>query len=674
MSKISKFIKLDKNILLEYVYNDGNLISEPYDILVNSKDKIQSYMATSTSGTGNTQGNQLFRIDAVSGRYGKVNPDYYTFLQTKNYSSAPPIRHDVIKFHLPINWTFGEYLGFYIKVYAYDSLNQKTYDLSNFYFDMTDISQQYLMNFTSPPLLFQEKLWGKNITIEIPALSEISAQLEDNRPKENSINANLTSGAGLSLTTPIFIDFHFINNIQTINGVTTYLTDPKITTTITQTPEFEKLGLVIENSENGDFFEIYGTYNDTIGGFKKFIDDSVVQDHRYYVQYNITMYEQNIRGKTTTVTVTDSFNETIEYRPIIKYSTTTAIIDVEMRLIDAVDDSYIIRRASYGMLQDEVSKYSLRLMKINLKNANKPKIYNIKNAINPSMVGVANSMGVITVNNKINTPQTPPPATAGGLLSGFGGDGTNGNTSGNGNNNGSFGGGSFGGGSFGGGSFGGGGGNNVIVETVNVPFPVLIDRFNVIGKSENAAFDSKNFFGLGKIQILLYPYDNIVKFSIATGTNEKPEYFNLTGFSEIKLAIRDDKNQISFPLFVESGDIDLAIGQISFKVTQNKFQEIKRIYTSGINVFYIIGTNQSTTSVIYTGLFKIYDDKSNVNELNNQAEKENAKPSIIPDPSSVKETAIVTRKPLSESTAKLKPNAIKDLQNKLGGIKKRGDK
>ena len=86
MSKISKFVKLDKNILLEYVYNDGNLIGEAYDILINSKEKIQSYMATETSGTGNTQGNQLFRIDAVSGRYGKVNPDYYNFLQTKNYS------------------------------------------------------------------------------------------------------------------------------------------------------------------------------------------------------------------------------------------------------------------------------------------------------------------------------------------------------------------------------------------------------------------------------------------------------------------------------------------------------------------------------------------------------------------------------------------------------------
>ena len=93
--------------------------------------------------------------------------------------------------------------------------------------------------------------------------------------------------------------------------------------------------------------------------------------------------------------LTDDFNESIEYRPIIKYSTTTAVIDVEMRMIDAVDDSYIVRKASYGMLQDEVSKYSLRLSKINLKNAFKPKVYNIKNAINPSLIGKSNSMGMI---------------------------------------------------------------------------------------------------------------------------------------------------------------------------------------------------------------------------------------------------------------------------------------
>ena len=123
---------------------------------------------------------------------------------------------------------------------------------------------------------------------------------------------------------------------------------------------------MVKHSTEGDFFEIYGTYNDNIAEFKKFIDDSVKMGHRYYVQYNVTTYEQNIRGKTTTVTVHDGFNETIEYRPIIKFSTTSAIIDVEMRLIDSVDDSYILRRASYGMLQDEVSKYSTSMLKINL--------------------------------------------------------------------------------------------------------------------------------------------------------------------------------------------------------------------------------------------------------------------------------------------------------------------
>ena len=368
MSKISKYLKVDKNILIEYVYDDGNNISEAYDILVNTKDRTQSYLAGSASFTGNTLSNSLFKLDNLANRWGKIDTSFYTFLSVKNYSTSTPIRHDKLRIHLPINWTFGEYLGFYVRVYGFDSINEKTYELSNFYFDMSDASQTYLLNYTSPPLLFGEKLWGKNIQIEMPALSEVAAQLVNNRPKENSINSNLTNGAGFSTTSPIFIDFHFINNIQTVNKISTYLLGPKVAVSLSQTPDFESLGLSIENSKNGDFFEIYGTYNGTIAGFSKFIEDSYYQNHRYYVNYNITTYEQNIRGKTITAVVTENFNETIEFRPIIKFSTTTAIIDVEMRLIDAVDDTYIIRRASYGMLQDEVSRYSLNLIKINLKN------------------------------------------------------------------------------------------------------------------------------------------------------------------------------------------------------------------------------------------------------------------------------------------------------------------
>ena len=623
MSKISKYIKLDKNILLEYIYDDGNLISETYNKLVKSKSRENSYIAADGSVTGNTIDNQLFKLDTLSSKFGKVNTTNYSFLQVKNYSSGNPLRHDTLKIHLPINWTFGEYLGFYIKVYAYDYTNTKTYELSNFYFDMTSVSSQYLLNFTSPPILFQEKLWGKNISVNIPALSEISSQIVDGKPKENSINYNLTNNVGLSTTAPIFIDFHFINNIQTVNNVTTYLLTSENTTTIPQTPEFEKLGLVIQHSSNGDFFEIYGTYNDTIYGFKKFIDDSYRIDRHYYVQYDITIYEQNIRGKTITITVTDAFNETIEYRPIIKYSTTTAIIDVEMRLIDSVDETTIIRKASYGMLQDELSKYSLNMMKINVKNVVKPKIYNIKTSINTGLIGgLGNANGSLVLGSNGNN--------GGNSL-----NGGNGNTQGNNNLTSQ---------------------NGVIIETVKVPFPVLVDRFNIIAKSDNALFNNTIFYGFGKIQILLYPFDNIVKFSIATGPDSKPEYFNLTGISEISFVIKNDQNQITFPLFTESGDINLAIGQVVFKVNQNRFNEIKKIYDSNINVFYITGKSQSTTSVIYTGLFKIYDSKSNVSSLNDQAAfAATVNPSIILDPNTTKETAIVTRKLINEQTPTPKP-------------------
>lgn len=647
MAKVSKFLKLDKDVLLEYVYNEGDLISEAYNILVNSKDRKRSYISFDGSETGNDQSNQLFNIDPIENKWGKVNPDYYTFLQVKNYSAPSPIRYDTLKFHIPINWTFGEYLGFYVRVYTYDSLNNVEFELSNFYFDMTDVEQQYLMNFASPPLLFQEKLWGKNIEIKIPAVSEVSSQLTDNRPTDNSINFNLTGGNGLSLTAPVFIDFHFINNIKTTNGVTNYHLESAVTTTIPQTPEFEKLGLKIENSPNGDFFEIYGTYNGTIAEFKRFIDDSVSMGNRYYVQYNITSYEQNIRGKTTTITVVNGFNEPIEYRPIIKYSTTTAIIDVEMRLIDSVDESYIIRRASYGMLQDEVSKYSLNMMKINLSDANKPKIYNIKSSINPDLVGVANSFGVIPVNNNPKSPKTPR------VNIDFLKQNNNSNTTQN-NNNTSDG--------------------SVVVEQVKVPFPVLVDRFNIMAKSESAVLDRKSFFGFGKIQILLYPFDNIVSFSIATGTPEQPEYLDMSGYNEIKLIIKNDSNSISFTPYVESEQIDLVNGSIAFKVSQSKFLEIKRIYNSGVNVFYITGTNTSTTSVIYTGLFKLYDDKNNVDELNQQA---SSQPSIILDPTPPKETAVVTPRtvepPFNKAkkktpTRSISPTRSVDIKNVERGV------
>ena len=382
------------------------------------------------------------------------------------------------------------------------------------------------------------------------------------------------------------------------------------------------------------------------------MDDSFTMGHRYYVQYNITTYEQNIRGKTTTVTVHDGFNESIEYRPIIKFSTTTAIIDVEMRLIDSVDDSYILRRASYGMLQDEVSKYSTNMLKINLVNAAKPKIYNVKNAIDASLLGVTNAMGR-TTNPKGRVNQM---ASSG---AGFNvGIAVNKGNFGSGN---SFGAGvgANGGGGFGGNSNPGGNSNTgVQIQTVKVPYPVLIDKFNIIGKSDNSIFNNNTFFGNAKMQIKIYPFDNILKFIIASGDALKPDYLDMTGLGEIKLTFKNDNSMEEFPLMIESTDINLKLGQVVFKIPQTKVLSLKKIYESGVNIFYITSTNQGNTSAVYTGLYQIFDSLKNVSDLNKDSAAEDYKPSINQDPRLPKETAVVTRRVITGKTSPTKKGGI----------------
>ena len=332
--RVSKYIKPDVNILMEYIYDDSNLISEPYEILVNIKDNSKSFISTDSSITANTSANQLFQIDPVNRKYGKVDTTNYTFLQIKDYASGFPLRYDTIIIHLPINYSFGENIGMYLRAYSFDFNTQKTYDLTNFYFDISDTNTQDILQYTNPPILFQEKLWGKEIRILVPSLYEISNQRKLNITTSNSVNYNLTGGIGMSQLSPIFFEFSFITGKQTINSITTYNLANKIQLSLPQVPEFQTLGTMIQHSSNGDFFEIFGIYNGTIADFKTFMDNSVYIGNRYYVQYNITLYEQNIRGKSLTITVTDNFNETVEYRPIIKYSTTTAVINVDMYIID----------------------------------------------------------------------------------------------------------------------------------------------------------------------------------------------------------------------------------------------------------------------------------------------------------------------------------------------------
>ena len=110
---------------------------------------------------------------------------------------------------------------------------------------------------------------------------------------------------------------------------------------------------------------------------------------------------------------------------------------------------------------------------------------------------------------------------------------------------------------------------------------------------------------------------------------------------------------MNIPLFIESGDINLKLGQLIFKISESRYNDIKNIYQVN-NLFYIIGSNGYNNNVIYTGLFKIYDSSSNVQNLNNEVDNKipttTTTPGINYDPNLPKETAVVTTKKITQYT------------------------
>jgi hypothetical protein len=555
----SRFINIDKNVLLEYIYDDDNLISEAYNILYNTKTNIPSFTSYYDSEMNNDLSSNAYNIDPINDRWGPIIldssvpdkiDDSLGSLQVRNFPSSVPIRYDSIKVHIPIDWTFGDYKGFYIRVYTYDFNNDKEVEFSNYYFDISSVDQSYQMGFSSPILMINENQWGKFLRIDFPSPTKVSDQRVNNVTKDNTINYNFNSGLGVSKNAPVFIDFHFIEKIDTINDKKFFILTPRVTTSVPQTPDFENIGIVIEPSSQGDYFIIYGMYNNSLAELNIFLNESYYLGNRYYIEYTIDLFEKNIKTKSQTYVITENFNQPIEYRPIIKFSTTTAVIDVTMKLIDNTSGSVISRRSSWGINVENISKYSRNLSKLNLRKATKTEVFNIKDILQPT-----------TSNDPFGTKPI------------------------------------------------------LILE--KLPFNLYSNDYYAYTGPDNVVFEKKNWIGLNKIVISLYPFDNILKFSILEkGGFLGYQIYDLNKVTNIKLVIKSDDKILEFDVYKDSDENEFELGKVVFKIPKTKYNDLRKINSIGYNIFYITGLNENEDrDIIYSGLFIPYDSDVNVRKL-----------------------------------------------------------
>jgi len=570
MSSTKKIIKINPNVLMEWTFDNENNVTENYKVITNlNENKKRSFISTSNNNNTN---NNLFLLDTVLRKYTQIDVSKYNFLQYQDYNTAP-IPYDKVKLYLPTNYNFvlNGYVGLYVKIYTYDYYNEKVYELANIFFDSTTKSTSGMT--LSIPFLYDEQEWGKYYEFQIPSIDYVSNQritsLKENIVSNNTINDNFTLGVGLSQTSPIFVDFKYLVTKETVLGTTYFYSSESYNTSFSKSADYNTLAVNINESLEGDFFEIKGTYGNSSQNLDNFIREMENKGRRMRIEYDIYLLEENIQTNMQTVVVSgngsnDDFTKTILYRPILTFSNTTAAIRVVMRVIDLVDMSTIERTSTLG-LDNNIQKYGKKLISLNIQNLNKLKIYNAK----PDEIVLGKD-----------------------YLSG-----------------------------------------NITTEIVKVNSPQLIEVGKLIvnssSNSSSTALTNNDYKTMGLLNIVITPFDNIIQFRLASlqstnGTTNQLVIYDLSTIlnnSELVLIFKSDSETIEKSIYKEASN-DYVNGIVNFKIIENDLTVLKSIYNKGFTNFYLTlvsnnqssnGTNQvigidKVRTLLYSGTFTLFED------------------------------------------------------------------
>lgn len=552
----SRFIQVHPDAIIEWIWDDSFFFEDDYSIIKDSLNGVSSFAfskAAVETGNYNKIPKQLYLIDKLINKYGVADPDVKTFLQESKYVNNQPSRFDKVKIWFPLHYSFPDNSGIYLKTSGLNYDNGEAFNFSNFLLDITDSSDLAKVVNESQPFRMNEKLWGKSVTIYVPSLYQESRERTNNAPTLGTINYNLTNGVlGLSQTSPIFIDFRFINSISTILGETTYLLTPPAITSLPQAPEYNNLAVQIVPAEDGDYFKINGIYNGSIGEFELFMESLAQSGKRSYILYSITKYEENIPQSVTEIYVYQDFTVGVEdYRPVFKFANTTAAIRVDMKLISAVDSSTTTKSAEIALTGNEVAKYGKRMTSINVSGAIKPKLYNSK----PDQLVMA---PMELLNSHLQRKN-----------------------------------------------------GNVRTEIKYVPYPVLSTIHNVVAQDSSVRNSVAKYLGNGELNLLLTPFDNVIKIKIAKKVRENSfdPYVIPSSNSVTQLVFKSPTTELRVPLYLESNEVDLAQGVVIFKISSSDQPQLKKIFQTSKSFYVTLTTNGIETS-IYDGVFSLLQEEA----------------------------------------------------------------
>lgn len=461
--------------------------------------------------------------------------------------------YDTIRLHLRTGYSFSGrgYEGFNFQVRVQRQSGVYSYFTSLVYLNSSSFEIQ-----NPQPFILSDSSFSKFIEIKVPSLVHLYDQSLNGDFASTFFESNTFSAPDLPAPSANYeVKFSLINEISTVSGYTYIQIDNEKSITLSQEDEYTDIALNVQESVDGDYFEIFGTKDGSQAGFENYINGRLkTSSDDITVFYDVDVSEQiglnYISTYQTTFVQTANFDKPLIYRPVILNSSSSSnfLIRVAMRIYNETDNTQILKIGS--LVYNTPKKYGKKMSKINLNG-------------NIAPVIVYNKLVNTGVNRELNQFVNSIRPSIG--------------------------------------------------ETKYVP--VAINVYGVVVGSTNVTLqgvdmevnDEISYETTGSAVITISKVsDNFIKFSIAKTKGASLESISLVNADDIILILKsgDVSQEIhqdpSFP------DVDLGKGEVFFKIPKSTAARFDQADTNkDVDRFYINLKNGETESMLCWGRVNI---------------------------------------------------------------------
>ena len=469
------------------------------------------------------------------------------------------VKYDTIRIHILSGYNFEGLDGFVVDVSLLENSKKKCRLSSAAYLRNQQNSNT---TFNPNPIVLGERTYDKYITLKVPSFYEIQSDYEEysanqklfgNLYSHPVIPENPFSGGYLK-DSPIYIsliELEFDSEDQEVNF---YTTRQEYKSSVLNSDNYSGLSCNIKESERGDYFEYYPSWE---GGYIGSYINILNQNGNWTVIHNLKVIEQIGKNFITTTDITipqsSGFEKPSYFRPVILNSSTAFAYSIlyTMRLINTESNEQIIRKANITKYNPK--KYGLEIKRININEGIRPlKVYN--KVIETVLPSQDTSQPIRTENLFTDSPKP-------------------------------------------------------IEKSKTKIIPQYYNQNNIavnMSNSEALEIDTV-LYGQGKCVIQLTKFDNIIKFIINEIEKDTIVPINLTR-KQIYLKFVEDNNQTIKVESVKNEEVHPESGEIVFNLLKEQASKVLNIQED--KNFYLVnkGDDSDLETVIYIGRFEKFTE------------------------------------------------------------------